>query len=179
MIKPWKKSSEKVIHKNPFWTYKMDEFETANGVRGEYYYHKNANAVDVYAEREDGKFIMLREYRHLAGRVSLSQVQGGIDDGESPEEAAHREIEEEIGYQAKTLINIGHYFTAPAFSTEEVTVFLARDLTKTQKNLDAFEDTEEIIMTSKEIDEAIQSGEIWDSNVIAPWMLVKMWLEKE
>ncbi len=176
MIKKWKKISSEERDRNPHWTYRVDRFRTVDGKEGEYYYHTNNNAITVFPQLEDGRFVMLREYRYLFDRVSLGHVQGRIEPQEMPEDAAHRELAEEVGYKAKELIYLGTTMTAPAFSTETVHIYLARGLSQTEKNTDEFETTEVVVMSKDEIEAAIQSREIWDKQVISDWHLVKQHL---
>jgi len=176
MIRKWKRLSSEERDRNTHWVYRVDQFETAEGKKGAYYYHVNNNAITVFPQLKDGRFVMLREYRYLFDRLSLSHVQGEIEPGEAPEDAARRELAEEVGYKTTQLIYLGTTMTAPAFSTETVHIYLARDLEPTTKHTDEFEETEVVTMSQEEIEAAIQSHEIWDKQVISDWHLVEQYL---
>lgn len=178
MIKKWKRLSSEPIIENQWGGYYHDRFQTSEGFEGDYYYHANGDAIDAFAMLPDGRFVMLREYRFLFDKISLSNVQGSIEEGEDPECSAARETEEEVGYKPGNMIKVGEFATAPAFSKETCHVYIATDLVKTEVKHEAREHTEPVIMTAAEIDEAICSGEIWDSQVMATWNMVKLWLEK-
>jgi ADP-ribose pyrophosphatase len=180
MIKPWKQLSHSVPFKNPYWEYHLDKVKLPDGREGEYHFAVNRNAISVFVQLEDGRFVMLREYRYTVGKVSLSHVQGGIEEGETPEACARREIVEEVGYEAGEMIHLGKFATAPAFASEEVDVYLARNIKEVgKKKLDhELEFTETVVMSEAEIDAAIASGEIWDGQVLAPWTLLKQYLQK-
>ena len=178
MIPKWKITKTETLNENPHGGYYVHRFEVEGGEKGDYYFHKNNNAVSAFVMKEDGVFVMLHEYRLLFDRMTLSQVQGGIDKGEVSEEAIAREIIEEVGYKANVITKIGEIASVPAFSTEMVHAYLAEDLEPKEKHSGPFEYTEPVEMTTDEIDAAIASGEIWDGNVIAPWYLVKQYLEK-
>ena len=178
-MKKWKTLSRQLIEENRFASFKVDEFETAEGNKGSYYYHLNNNAACAFAQLSEDQFVMLREYRYLLDQISLSHVQARVEIGEDAIDAAHREVIEEVGYKAGEMISLGWMASAPAISKEVFSVFLARDLSLEEKNNDEFEDTEVVIMSRAQIDEAVVSGEIWDSNVIATWQKVKMFLDSE
>lgn len=178
MIKKWETLSTQPVNENPWGGYYHNRFRTADGVEGDYYYHANLNAIDVFPMLDDGRFVMLREYRYLFDKVSLSNVQGGIEKGEKPEETARRETEEESGYRPGKMIKVGEFASAPAFSKELCYVYIATNLEKTETKPEDREYTEPVKMTADEIDDAIRSGEIWDSQVMATWNMVKLYLEK-
>jgi len=174
----WKKIKTEPLNENPYGGYYVHTFQIDDGPEGEYYFHKNRNAVSGFVRKVDGTFVMLREYRFLFDRVSLSHVQGAIDEGENPEATIVREAVEEVGYLAKRITHLGTFASAPAFSMEEVSVYLLEDLEEQERYAEPREHTEPVIMTREQIDVAIRSGEIWDSQVIAAWALMKLWLEK-
>ena len=60
-----------------------------------------------------------------------------------------------------------------------VDVYLARDLTQTQRSEDPNEQIEPVEMTISQIDQSIENGEVWDSQVLASWLLVKKYIEQE
>ncbi len=178
-IQSWKTKSTKILSNNKYCTFSVDQFENQRGEEGEYYYHSNNHAVSVFVQKSSDLFVMIREYRYLSDKISLGHVQGGIDDGETPEQAAYREVQEEVGYKAATLIKLGAIASAPAFSKEMVDVYLARDLTQTQRSEDPNEQIEPVEMTISQIDQSIENGEVWDSQVLASWLLVKKYIEQE
>lgn len=172
-MKSWKTLSSKKIAENPFWSYWEDRFETPKGITGTWYYHSNNNAVAVLLQSADGRFVLINEYRYLFDKLAITPVLGAVNAGEPPEEAARREILEEAGYRANTLIDIGRFATAPAFSKEIFNVYLARDLVLDQPNREETEDIETVIMTSDEIEEAISSGNIWNAQMLSVWAVYK------
>lgn len=178
MIKPWKQLSSRIGHDNPHSVFKIDEFENGNGDRGMYYYIDKPEAVDIFAQQKDGKFVMIKEWRYLIKRVSISCPMGGVEEGETVEEAAKRELLEETGYQAGEILFLQQHVSVPAFSTERTNIFFASNLKKLEQQTDEFEEIEVVLMTAGEIDQAIDSGDIWDSNVISSWYTVKRHLER-
>ena len=117
----------------------------------------------------DGTCILfVTQYRHAAGRTMLEIPAGKIEKGESPKQAALREMREEIGYTGK-LSPILQWYLAPGYDTELMYVFVATDLQKINKkqNLD---DDENIKVKRMKLTTAIKkcvSGEIKDCKTIA------------
>lgn len=174
MKESWQTLSEEELDRNPWWTHIVRKFRSPDGRSGDYHFTRHSNAANVFAQDEDGRFVMIREYRYVFDRMSVSQPMGGMEPGETPEETVIRELREETGYEAATVVSVGKLSTAPAFSQEEFTVFYATDLKKVGEH--DHEITEVVHMRAEEIDDAIRRGEIWDSNAIAAWYLVKLHL---
>ncbi len=172
----WQTLSQEKIDENPFWQHWKNRFRTGAGREGDYHYHTNQNAVAGFARLEDGRFVMEREYRYLFNKISVSHIQGSKEKGEEPEAAFRRELEEEVGYRAGRVTHLARTATAPAFSKEEVDVYLAEDLEHVGVKLDGNEEIEVVFMTAQEIDDAIRRGDVWDGNVIGDWQLVKLHL---
>lgn len=175
----WKTLSTKSIEANTHLRFMVDEFETEEGKRGEYYYHTNAfgdTAVNIFVQKDNETFIMIREYRYLLDRVTVSMPQGSVEPNETDKFAAQREVMEESGYRAGKMIPLGWFATAPAFSKERAVVFLAQDVTHVGQDLDVREQIEIVEMSAKQIDEAILNGEMWDGQAIASWVKVKLYL---
>jgi len=86
------------------------------------------DAVAVAARFPNGDMLLVRQYRHAVGDWLLEIPAGRLDPGESPLEAARRELEEETGYRARSWKDLGRFVLAPALCTERITLFLAEDL---------------------------------------------------
>ena len=85
------------------------------------------NGVVIFVEDSEG-VIFVRQYREAAKEYLLELPGGGIDDGESPEAAAVRELEEEVGLIATELKRVGSFFSNPSVSTNEIHIFIATKL---------------------------------------------------
>src|SRR6201996_7621465 len=96
----WKTCSSTYLHKGPWATLRSDKCEMPDGrIVDTYYVLEYPNWVNAVAITEEGKVLMVRQYRHAAGIVSL-EIPGGVIDGdEAPEAAMRRELLEETGYQ--------------------------------------------------------------------------------
>lgn len=119
--------------------------------------------VPVY---EDGTVALVRQYRHAAGKSLLEIPAGSLDEGESPETGARRELEEEIGVTAENFEQIAEFYVSPGFLTEKMYVFLATGLKETRQSLDDDEIVEIERISFERAFEMIRSGEIEDAKTI-------------
>jgi ADP-ribose pyrophosphatase len=86
------------------------------------------NAVVIVAVDGDGNVLFVRQYRK-APEVELLELPAGvIDPGETPQEAAQRELREETGYAGGTLLELGSFYAAPGGLTELLYAYLATGL---------------------------------------------------
>jgi ADP-ribose pyrophosphatase len=128
-------------------------------------------AVVLVPVDADGRLLMVRQYRHPAGRWLLELPAGGVDERDaSPDEAALRELREETGHRG-TLTRIGGLYLAPGYSDEYQHMYVARDLV--EDPLDADED-EDLVLERVTLDEAlalVDAGEICDAKSIAALLM--------
>ncbi|MBW2001321.1 MAG: NUDIX hydrolase [Deltaproteobacteria bacterium] len=105
---------------------------------------------------------MVRQYRHGCGRVFLELPGGLIDKNDlSPDQAAKRELLEETGYCAETLILLTRIYPQPAVLSNMGLTYMAREVKKVaEPNLDATEDIEVCLVKLQKIPEMIRGGEI-------------------
>lgn len=83
--------------------------------------------VNVIPLAEDGRVVMVRQFRHGAGTLTLETPGGMVDPGESPAQAAARELAEETGYRAADVVPLGGVNPNPALFGNRLHVFLARE----------------------------------------------------
>ncbi|MBM3989707.1 MAG: NUDIX hydrolase [Planctomycetes bacterium] len=102
--------------------------ELPSGLRQDLTIVRHPGAVGVVALQADARVTLVRQYRHAVGRELLEIPAGRLEAGEDPRRAALRELEEETGYRARCLESLGSFFPAPGFCSEELHLFLARDL---------------------------------------------------
>jgi len=123
-------------------------------------------AVCIVARPAPEEVILIRQYRHATGRELVEIPAGTLHDGEDPRECAIRELEEETGYRAATLIERSRFWTTPGFTTEFMYLYEASDLTKTQPNPDDDEAIEVEIVRRSEALQMIEDGRIQDAKSI-------------
>jgi ADP-ribose pyrophosphatase len=126
--------------------------------------HKDSVGV-VAASGSD--VILVTQYRRAADKVLLEIPAGKIEKGETPEQAATREMAEEIGYSGK-LKPLLHWYLAPGYSTEFMHVFVATNLKKIKRG--TLDDDENIRIRKMKLSVALKkciNGEIHDCKTIA------------
>lgn len=124
------------------------------------------NAVTMIALSDHGTMYMVRQYRIAVRQYMLELPAGLIDPGESPSQAAERELQEEIGYKPGKLEYILDSYASPGFTNEKTSMFLATDLQESKLELD---ETENLVVEEYPIDELydmVLNFEITDSKSI-------------
>ena len=167
MSNGYNKLSHDLVHSGGIVDFYCDTMELPNGntVKWDYIYHKGASAVIPIDN--DGKIIMVRQYRIGTGTDLLEIPAGGINPGEDPYTSAVREMEEETGYIAKEVHHLIDVHSAPAYTSECVYVYYAKGLTASKQNLDE----DEVIGIERyelsELIDMIMDGKITDGKTIA------------
>lgn len=139
--------------------------------------HKGAAAVVPVTD--DGKILMVRQYRNALERYTLEIPAGALNYvGEPKDVCAARELEEETGYKAGRLEWLMNLNTTVAFCNELIGIYIASDLTKTQQHLD---DDEYINVEPHDLSELLDmvyAGRITDSKTVASLMAYKVKTER-
>jgi ADP-ribose pyrophosphatase len=133
-------------------------------------------AVTLIPLDETGRVLFVRQYRHAAAEMLLELPAGVMEEGETPEACARREIREETGFAAGDLRKLGEFFLAPGYSTELMHVYLATGLRPgpLQADADEFLDVE-AIPTEQAISLA-QTGGIRDAKTLGALFLAVRFL---
>ena len=123
-------------------------------------------AVCIVALPTPNEVILIRQYRHAAGRELVEIPAGTLHAGEDPRECAIRELEEEAGYLASSMVERARFWTTPGFTTELMYLYEATGLTKTQINPDEDEVIEVDIVSRSKALQMIDDGQIQDAKSI-------------
>lgn len=124
-----KRLSRDLVAKGVIIDYYQDTMQIPNGnvVKWDLIDHKGAAAV--VAVREDGKLLMVRQYRNALERETLEIPAGGLNGREEPtKDAAIRELAEETGYVCNEVELLTSIYTTVAFCNEKIDIYLARNL---------------------------------------------------
>ena len=124
------------------------------------------------------RVLLVRQYRLPAGKYLWELPAGRVDDGESPLQAARRELTEETGYRAKRWEKLAVFYPSPGFLAEKMTIFLATGLTSGDAKPMEDERIETHWFTSREIDDWIQSGTILDAKTMIGFLRWKRYFAK-
>lgn len=139
----------------------------------------HSGSVVVLPVFEDGRILLIRQYRHVARQALWELVAGRRDEGESFAQGARRELEEETGYAAQKLTQIMDVFPSPGFVAENMVIFVAEGL---KKGAARPEDDEKItprVVTLREAKDWIRSGKIRDAKTVAGILYYATFLAKK
>jgi ADP-ribose pyrophosphatase len=123
-------------------------------------------AVAVVPVTDDGRVILVSQYRYPVEQVLLEIPAGKLDRGENPDDCARRELEEETGFVAGRLEKLTSFYTAPGFSNEIIHLYLAKDLVKAVQKLDGDEFIDVEIYSAAKLKELIASQAIKDAKTL-------------
>ncbi|MBX7170765.1 MAG: NUDIX hydrolase [Pyrinomonadaceae bacterium] len=115
---------------------------------------------------DDKTVALVRQYRHAAQKYLLELPAGSLEKGETPENCAAREIQEEIGYRAEKIELLTEFYVSPGFLNEKMFVFLATELTEVGQNLDDDEMLSVERFSFPEIYQMIKQGEFEDAKTM-------------
>jgi ADP-ribose pyrophosphatase len=146
---------------------KVDTIEKASGVVTTRDIVWHADCIAVVALDENDNVLMERQYRTAVGKVLLEIPAGGIEEGESPEDAVRRELQEEIGYLPGKVTRLGGFYAAPGYCTEYLHLFMATDLKASKLVAEDTDEIELVRVPVAEIKGLIESGEICYSKSVA------------
>lgn len=136
-------------------------------------------AVGLVPVTETGDVILVRQWRHAAGRAMLEIPAGTLSPGEDPEECARRELAEEIGQAPGRLERLTTLFTSPGYVAEAITIYLARDLQPQEAESDEDENLQIVPLSLAKAVQMCHSGEICDGKTIAALLLARDVLAQE
>ena len=139
-----------------------------NGNIAEWDYIHHDGAAAVVAVNEDGKLLMVRQYRNALDRFTLELPAGKLDDPKEPTlDCAKRELEEETGYYTENFEYLLTVNTTVAFCNEKIDLYLARGLKKTQQHLDPDEEINVELWDVEDLKQLIYQGKITDGKTVA------------
>jgi len=169
MVKPWRCVRSNAPQSFRVFSVRTDtSISPRTGTEHEFYVIESRDWVNIIPLTQDGRVVMIRQYRHGSREVTL-QIPGGlVDPGDSSEEAASRELFEETGYGSEEWTKIGEVTPNPALFNNRCHTYLARNVKKVRDpSLDQTEDIEVILLPLSDIPEMIRKGEIDHAIVIS------------
>ncbi len=179
MPEEFKRLARTLVQKGKIIDYYQDTVQVPNGnvVKWDFIGHKGAAAM--LAVREDGKLLMVRQWRNALDRYTLEIPAGGLNSvDEKTEIAAVRELKEETGYIAGKVQFLLRIHTTVAFCNEKIDIYLARDLKRQEsQELDEDEFIDVKAYTLEELIQKIYNGEIEDSKTVGAIMTYKSLLQ--
>lgn len=157
----------------------FDVIETEHETKFKSQVVKSSNAVCIAATLDGTHFFTVEQYRFGIKQSLIEFPAGKIDPKETPLEAAHRELREEIGYTTNNLIFLGIIHPSPAMLSEVIYLYYAVDLSFVGQDLDEDEELVVSTMSLQEIKEKILNNEISDSKTINLMYQLENYLEQK
>lgn len=158
----------KLTHQGKLVNVTVDKLRMPNGTEA---YRETVirgkSAAAVLPVDADGRIYFVRQYRHAFGEMLLEIPAGVINEGETPEVCAVRELEEETGKKAGKLEHLCEMYPTVGFCSEKINLYFATELTEGVQKLDPDEFVEIETYTLEEAIEMICKGEIKDGKTLA------------
>ena len=160
-----------MLYRGSVLNLRKDKVTVQNGVSYREIIEHNGGAV-IAAVTDEGKMVMVRQYRKPANRVVFEVPAGKIDPGEEPLATAARELKEEAGYTADNIEFITSFYPTVGYSEEQLYLFLASGLTAGETSFDENEaiDLEEVEITM--LHDMVMKGEIHDAKSMIAILMV-------
>jgi ADP-ribose pyrophosphatase len=138
--------------------------------------HPGASAVVPFLDNPadpDPRLLLIRQFRHAAEGFIWEVPAGRLDPGETPEDCARRELEEETGMRASAIERLTTIYTTPGFTDERIHLFLARGLEQGEVRRERDEFMELHTLTWSSVMALARSGEIQDAKTLTSLLFVQ------
>lgn len=167
MSQEYKRLNRKLEAEGSILTFYRDTIQLPDGREAVWDTVEHKGAAAVVAVNQDGKLLMVRQYRNAVNAYTLEIPAGCVEYGEEALLCASRELEEETGYKCKTICPLITIMPSPGYSSEIIEIFVAKDLVPSKQNLDEDEFLDIESYDCRDLNQMIFNGEIQDSKTIA------------
>ncbi|TGA98180.1 NUDIX hydrolase [Sporolactobacillus shoreae] len=127
---------------------------------------KHPGAVAIIAADDEGKLLLVRQYRYPMNKILYEIPAGKLEPGENPDDAARRELEEETGYQCEEMKKVSSFYSSPGFSDELLHVYFTHSLISGKQHLDEDEFLEVYAVTLEEAEHMVEDHRIADAKTV-------------
>ena len=170
-MEEYKRIKRELVAKGAIIDYYQDTMLIPNGNVAKWDLIDHKGAAAVVAVREDGKLLMVRQYRNALERETLEIPAGGLNGRDEPtDRAAMRELEEETGYTCSHVELLVSIYTTVAFCNEKIDIYLARDLKPGRQHLDEDEYLNVEAYDLEELKRMVFEGKLQDAKTICAIM---------
>jgi ADP-ribose pyrophosphatase len=171
----WRKLSTQSVLKTPYYDVRVDRLKHPQGHELDYYVIAFARqAAGVVPVAEDGRVLLVQQWRHPVEKLTWSIPAGAIETGESPADAAARELREEAGCAARRLEPLYHYHPSIGVADQVFHVFIAHGV-EHETERETAEIHQVQFFTRAQIEELIDHNEIVDGMSLTGLL---MWMRK-
>lgn len=173
MSEEYKRIGRKLVHEGSILEFYEDTMQIPNGntAKWDFIHHKGAAAI--VAVDEEGRLLMVRQYRNALERETIEIPAGALDPGEDTKTCAIRELEEETGYRTLDAHPLLTMYTTVAFCDEKIGIYYTEDLLPGKQHLD---ENEYVSIERYPLDQLVSmilDGTIQDGKTIAAIMSYK------
>lgn len=166
-MEEFKRLKRELVVKGAIIDYYQDTMQIPNGNVAKWDLIDHKGAAAMVAVRDDGKLLMVRQYRNALERETIEIPAGGLESKDEPTiAAAIRELEEETGYLCEKAEFLTSIYTTVAFCNEKIDIYLAKDLRPGKQHLDEDEFINVEAYSVDELKQMIFAGKIQDSKTI-------------
>ena len=160
-------AASKTVFRGHVFDVRVDTLLAPDGRMYERDVVQHPGAVAIAPIDADECVLLVRQYRHAVARSLLEIPAGVVEKGESPDDTAQRELQEEVGYASRDLRALGGIYASPGFCDEFLYLYTARDLIPSRLPGDEDEDISVERVPMSRIGRLIRLGEIQDAKSVA------------
>lgn len=159
-------TSTREVYKSNIFSVTEDEARDDSGFELKRSIVRHKGSAVMMAVDERNRVLLVRQYRLPANKYLWELPAGRLDEGETPLQAARRELMEETGYRARKWDRLASFWPSPGYVSEKMTIFLATELKEGEATPMEDERIETRWFTRKELGEMIDDGKIQDGKTI-------------
>lgn len=168
-----KQKSSTYIYEGKILKLRKDVVELSDGKCAEREVVEHPGGVGIALEDENGQFYVVRQYRYGQQIEMIEFPAGKHENGEDSLTTAKREIIEETGYEGKDFVYLGEIVPTPAYDSERIQMYYAKQGNFVGQHLDEDEDIEVFQISLETLIDMIVHGKITDSKTVAMAFLVR------
>ncbi|MCI8615454.1 NUDIX hydrolase [Parablautia intestinalis] len=173
-MEEFKRLERNLVAHGAILDYYQDTIQIPNGNVAKWDFIKHKGAAAIVPVDDEGRLIMVKQYRNALNRDTLEIPAGGLNSEDEPTlDAAVRELKEETGFTARNVELLLTLCTTVAYSNEKIDIYLATGLCAGKQHLDEDEYVQIGAYTVDELTERIYAGEIQDAKTIAAVLAYK------
>lgn len=176
---PWKIKTSVMKYKNELMEVCEDEVVKPDGEPGTYATVRLKAGSSVLPVDDEGFVYLGRDFRYAVGRETIETVGGAMDEGESPADAARRELKEELGIEAENFFELGTVDPVTSLIDSPAYLFLATGLAFKEKELGSGENIKTVKITLAEAVRMVMRSEITHGTSCVLILRAKDYLERK
>ena len=174
-----KEIKTKRIFKGKLLGLREDTVELPSGKKSTREVVEHPGAVAIVAITKDKELVMVRQFRKAVGEILLEVPAGVPEKGESGEECARRELEEETGFHAKKVRKIWEGYASPGYSNELIQYYFAEEMTRMTQKTDADEFIEVDLVDIELCLDMLKNGKFKDNKTMIGVTIADLYLKGE